>query len=311
MTPGDAVRAAQVAAMTDPDRVQLLALVLSAPLGQVTIASLAGPDADDQDRVAAHLRAMHQVGLLSEGGGVFSPTHDALARFGSLAGEQSERRERDYGDHERLLEWIVEDLARRHEGVLARETVREFVLDSYDLLASRAKVRMHLPQLTSRFAGDRLEALASLAIEDPRVRDDVLFVCVKNAGRAQIAAALMRSRAGDALRIRTAGSVPAVQLDPVVRSELARLGVDGLTEFPRPLTSEVVRASGVVVTMGCGDACPIVPGRRYVDWPVEDPVGLPASEVRRIVADIGERVSSLLVELGVMPGSTTLRGRLL
>lgn len=298
MTPSETLRAAQVAAMADPDRVQILSLVLNHPEGEVT-PGLLGRASLGHEVVLAHLVAMTKVGLLEQNDGVFRPTHDAYARFGALATDQTVRSERDRGDHERLLAWVIDDLGRRYEGILARETVTDFVLDSYDLLASRARVRMHLPQLTSRFAADRLQALASLAQADPRVRDDVLFVCVKNAGRSQIAAALMRSQAGSGIRIRTAGSAPAPRMDPAVTAELARLGVHQLTEFPRPLTTEVVRASGVVVTMGCGDACPVVPGRRYVDWHVDDPIGRSALEVRRIVDEIACRVDGLLEDLGI------------
>lgn len=298
MRPVDAVRAAQAAVMADPDRVQLLGLILNHPEGEITVASL-GLAPTDRPAVTAHLEAMTAVGLLERDGDVFRPSHDALARFGALAAGQPPRHAQDRGEHERLLAWTIDELGQRYDGVLARETVRDFVLESYDMLAARARVRMHLPQLTARFAADRLEALASLVEADPRVRDDVLFVCVQNAGRSQIAAALMRSRAGQALRVRTAGSAPATRLDPVVKAELARLGVDHLTEFPRPLTDEVIRASGVVVTMGCGDACPVVPGRRYVDWHVDDPVGRPVLEVRRIVEEIADRVNALLTELGI------------
>lgn len=300
MTNSDDTRARQVAVMADPERVRLLGLVLTEPSGQVTADALAGRQGDSA-AARRHLWAMVKVGLLSHDAGVFRPTHDALARFGSLSGRSTSRAEADYGDHERLLGRIAEELTTEHRGTLAPETVREFVFESYDLLASRAKVRMHLPQLTARFAADRLSALASVVTQDPRARDDVLFVCVKNAGRSQIAAAMMRARAAETVRVRTAGSAPASHLDPVVQAELARIGLADLTEFPRPLTNEVVRASGVVITMGCGDACPIIPGRRYVDWPVADPIGRSAAEVRRIVAEISRRVDVLLSEMGFGP----------
>jgi protein-tyrosine-phosphatase/DNA-binding transcriptional ArsR family regulator len=294
----DALRVAQVEAMSSPARVQVLSLVLNNPRGEVTVETLVGPRIDPAT-VQSHLDVLVEVGLLDRADDRYVPTHDALARFGSLAGHDSVRPEQDFGDHDRLLGWIVEDLTGRYAGLLAPETVREFVVESYDLLAARAKVRIHLPQLTYRFAAGRLQAVASVSSDDPRMRDDVLFVCVKNAGRSQIAAALMRARAGELIRVRTAGSAPSARLDPIVRAELARLGVEGLTEFPRPLTNEVVRASGVVVTMGCGDACPVVPGRRYVDWQVADPVGRPAWEVRRIVGEISDRVNALIVELRI------------
>src|SRR5690606_9726201 len=106
-----------------------------------------------------------------------------------------------------------------------------------------------------------------------RTTVDVLFVCVRNLGRSQIAAALLRARAGSSLVVAPAGSRPAETFGPAVRLELRRRGLDGLIDFPRPLTSDMVRASRFVVTMGCGDACPVIPGRHYLDWPVADPAG--------------------------------------
>lgn len=296
MSPSRDTRAAQISAMADPDRVRLLSLILTDPAGFVTAERLAGRA--DVPTVRRHLNALAEAGLLLEEDGNFRPTHDALVRFGGLAGASGPEVPA-FGDHERVLDSITAELVERFKGVLAAETVGDFVVESYDLIASRATVRHFLPQLTARFAMDRLEALASLDGAGQRSRDDVLFVCVRNAGRSQIAAALMRDRVGESVRIRTAGSAPDLRLDPVVRQELALRGVDALTEFPRPLTTEVVQASGVVVTMGCGDACPVVPGRRYVDWKVDDPVGGTRQEVRRIVDDISTRVDRLIVEMGV------------
>lgn len=287
-------RAAQVAAMAVPDRVRLLGLIMSDPEGATTAERLAG--GSSVAGVRRHLEALVGVGLLLEEAGRFRPSHDALVRFGGLVGRRASGRQ-PFVDHERILEEIIASLVAKHAGVLNAETVRAFVVESYDLIANRATVRRFLPQLTERFAADRLEALASLEEADSEPRDDVLFVCVRNAGRSQIAAALMRDRVGESIRIRTAGSVPAAQVHPVVRKELARRGLGALLEFPRPLTEEVIRASGVVVTMGCGDACPVMPGRRYVDWNVEDPVGRSRQDVRRIVDDISWRVDRLVAEL--------------
>ncbi|TFF04479.1 arsenate reductase ArsC [Cellulosimicrobium terreum] len=229
----------------------------------------------------------------------YRPTPDALARFGGAAIGVPHRAGAAHvpsGDHDRLLRRIAADLSATYADVLAPETVTRFVTDSYDLLAARATVRRYLPALTARFAADRLAAL-TLERQGVVPHRDVLFVCVRNAGRSQIAAAVLRSVAGDRVRVRTAGSVPAGQIDPVVRAELAQRGLDALTEFPRPLTDEVVRASGVVVTMGCGDACPVFPGRRYVDWTVDDPSGRPRQDVARIVDDITARVHDLVRQI--------------
>jgi arsenate reductase len=126
---------------------------------------------------------------------------------------------------------------------------------------------------------------------------EVLFVCVHNAGRSQMAAALLDRRAGGAVHVRSAGSEPADRLNPAVVEAMTELGLDISTAFPKPLTDEVVRAADVVITMGCGDACPFYPGRRYVDWDLEDPAGKPLATVRRIRDEIDERVRSLLREI--------------
>ncbi|QUC01971.1 MULTISPECIES: low molecular weight phosphatase family protein [Cellulosimicrobium] len=301
MSPDD-LRAAQAATMADPDRLRLLALIITDPSGQPRARDLAGPGGA-LDAVGAHLQAMSDVGVLVRVGhgpdARYRPTPDALARFGGAAIGAPDRSGAAHvppGDHDRLLRRITADLSATYTDVLAPETVARFVTDSYDLLAARATVRRHLPALTARFAADRLAAL-TLDRHGLAPRQDVLFVCVRNAGRSQIAAAVLRSIAGDQVRVRTAGSVPAASIDPVVRTELARRGLDALTEFPRPLTDEVVRASGVVVTMGCGDACPVFPGRRYVDWTVEDPSGRPLQDVVRIVDDITARVHDLVREI--------------
>jgi protein-tyrosine-phosphatase len=126
---------------------------------------------------------------------------------------------------------------------------------------------------------------------------EVLFVCVHNAGRSQMAEALLRMRANGRVRVRSAGSDPADRINPKVSSAMAELGVDVTEAVPRPLIDEVVRAADVVITMGCGDACPVYPGRRYEDWELDDPAQASLDEVRRIRDEIDERVRILLDEL--------------
>ncbi len=126
---------------------------------------------------------------------------------------------------------------------------------------------------------------------------EVLFVCVHNAGRSQMAAALLEDHAGDRVRVRSAGSAPGDEVHPVVVTAMAEIGIDLSPARPRPLTDDSLREADVVVTMGCGDACPVVPGRRYLDWDLPDPSGLPLEEVRRIRDDIDRRVRALLREL--------------
>ena len=295
--------AEQIAAMADADRLGLFRLVVTAPRGQLSPTELAGPGGDVA-AITAHLEAMAEVGVLAridaaEGRPEFRPTADGLVRFGGAAIGLSDRDTvpaRALAG-ERVIERVTEDLAGRFSSVLSPETVAQFVRDSYLLLASRATVTTYLPVLTARFAAERLTALTEVSDAAGVARDSVLFVCVRNQGRSQIAAAIARAKAGNRVLVRTAGSVPAADLDRRVVAELRRRGLDGLVDFPRPLTDEMVRASGVVVTMGCGDACPLVPGRRYVDWPIQDPVGRSAPEVARIVDEIDDKVTSLLASM--------------
>ncbi len=125
----------------------------------------------------------------------------------------------------------------------------------------------------------------------------MLFVCVHNAGRSQMAAALLDRRAGGRVQVRSAGSTPADEIHENVRAAMAELDIDLSREFPKPLTNQAVVAADVVITMGCGDACPVYPGKRYEDWELEDPAGKPLEVVRAIRDDIDKRVCRLLEEL--------------
>jgi arsenate reductase (thioredoxin) len=126
---------------------------------------------------------------------------------------------------------------------------------------------------------------------------EVLFVCVHNAGRSQMAAGLVKLRSGGRIHVRSAGSSPAEEINPAVVDAMQELGVDMREEFPKPLTDEVVRAADVVITMGCGDACPIYPGKRYEDWVLDDPAGQSLERVRAIRDELDARVQKLIAEL--------------
>ncbi len=128
-------------------------------------------------------------------------------------------------------------------------------------------------------------------------RPEVLFVCVHNAGRSQMAAALLDHHSAGRVVVRSAGSMPSDEINPSVVAVMGELGIDIASKSPKPLTDGAVRASDVVITMGCGDACPIYPGKRYLDWVVTDPAGLDPDEVRPIREEIDERVRELLDEL--------------
>jgi arsenate reductase len=126
---------------------------------------------------------------------------------------------------------------------------------------------------------------------------EVLFVCVHNAGRSQMAAGLVELRSSGRIHVRSAGSDPGEEINPAVIQAMDEIGVDMRKEFPKPLTDEVVRAADVVITMGCGDACPIYPGKRYEDWTLDDPAGQDVATVRRIRDEIDSRVQALISEL--------------
>jgi arsenate reductase (thioredoxin) len=143
--------------------------------------------------------------------------------------------------------------------------------------------------------------------EIPTPIPTVLFVCVHNAGRSQMAAALLAHHARGAVEVRSAGSEPAAAVNPAVREVMSELGIDLSAEKPKKLTVDAVEASDVVITMGCGDACPVFPGKRYLDWELTDPAGRPAEEIRPIRDDIDARVRALLVELGVAQPSGSAR----
>ncbi len=194
-------------------------------------------------------------------------------------------------------------LTGRFRGVFSPETVARCVEDSFERIGDRPTVGPNFtPIFVERFARERLQAVAQTERIAPKGWPEVLFVCERNAGRSQMAAALAHELSGGAVAVRPAGSHPDEKIDPVVVQAMSELGVDVRLEFPKPLTDEVVRAADVVVTLGCGDACPVYPGKRYEDWPVADPAGQPLEVVRRIRYDIYHHVWELIKKL-TPPGS--------
>ncbi|MCA0146685.1 three-helix bundle dimerization domain-containing protein [Blastococcus sp. LR1] len=202
---------------------------------------------------------------------------------------------------EASLHRLADDLAARFAGVFARETIDRYVFESYTALGRTAKVTAHLPVLAGHFTTERLTALAQAKGALSSDVCEVLFVCVQNAGRSQMAAGLLQLHGAGRVHVRSAGSQPAPAIDDAVAQVMAEVGIDLAVEFPKPLTDDVVRAADVVVTMGCGDACPVYPGKRYLDWQVRDPAGLSVGEVRAIRDDIDTRVRALLAELQPTP----------
>ncbi len=197
------------------------------------------------------------------------------------------------------VEKAAEALQDEFAGTFSRETIARFIAESVDLLGE-SKINVFVPVLAHRFARERLKALGQAEGLITKEQPEVLFVCVQNAGRSQMAAGLLTLRSGGLVGVRSAGSDPGQDVNPLAAEAMAELGVDLEDAFPKPLTDEVVRAADVVITMGCGDACPIYPGKRYEDWEVGDPAETSSlDEVRSIRDDIDRRIQRLLAELDV------------
>jgi arsenate reductase len=180
--------------------------------------------------------------------------------------------------------------------VFSEETIARYIGESVELLGE-SSINVFVPVLAHRFARERLRALAQAEGSIVNDQPEVLFVCVHNAGRSQMAAGLVRLRSGGRIHVRSAGSAPADEINPAVVEAMAEVGVDLGEAFPKPLTDEVVRAADVVITMGCGDACPIYPGKRYEDWTLDDPAGRDLETVRCIRDEIDARVRRLIADL--------------
>ena len=192
----------------------------------------------------------------------------------------------------------AERLHDEFRGVFSTETIEKFISDAQrDLGESR--IPNFVPIFVHRFTRERLTALAQASGLVAKGVPEVLFVCVHNAGRSQMAAGLLNQRGQGRVHVRSAGSTPADQLNPAVVEAMREIGIDISQEYPKPLSDDFVKAADVVITMGCGDACPIYPGKRYEDWELDDPAGAGLTEVRRIRDEIDARVSTLLTELQV------------
>ena len=190
----------------------------------------------------------------------------------------------------------AERLQEEFAGIFSKETIARYMTESTDLLGE-ARVNVFVPVLAHRFCRERLRALAQAEGILDKAQPEVLFVCVHNAGRSQMAAGLLKLRSDGRIHVRSAGSTPAEQINPAVVDAMQELGIDMSEEFPKPLTDEVVRAADVVITMGCGDACPIYPGKKYEDWELDDPAGRDVDAVRAIRDEIDERVKRLIIQL--------------
>src|SRR4051812_10180127 len=168
-------------------------------------------------------------------------------------------------DVDAVLDRAAAQLADKFHGIFNPETVARYVHESYIALYRTARVHQHLPALAEHFAADRLTALAQAKGTIGKTAPDVLFLCVHNAGRSQMAAALLAHHAQGSVHVRSAGSHPAADVEDPVVVVMREIGLDLAEAYPKPLTDDVLRAADVIVTMGCGDACPVLPGKRYLD----------------------------------------------
>jgi protein-tyrosine-phosphatase len=206
-------------------------------------------------------------------------------------------------DQQHLVHTVANRLAPSFAGTFGPETVERFVLDSLDLLLPNAKIGTYLPLLAEKFARERLRALGRVEGSLPSTAPGVLFLCVHNAGRSQMAAGWLRHLAGDRVAVWSGGSEPGSTINPDAVQAMTEVGIDITDEFPKPWTDEIVRAADVVVTMGCGDACPLFPGKRYEDWTLDDPAALDLTGVRTVRDEIRARVAELLASLGIDAGA--------
>ncbi len=192
---------------------------------------------------------------------------------------------------------LVDDLAYSDDAVFTRPEVEQVVADARTHLESSATITQFLPVLVARHAREQLTSRAQASGRIAKAVPELLFVCVHNSGRSQMAAALAEHLTARRVHVRSAGSTPANEINPVVVQALRERGIDLSVAYPKPLSDSVLRAADVIITIGCGDSCPYFPGKRYEDWDLADPNGQPLEVVRDIRDDIHARVTTLLREV--------------
>jgi arsenate reductase len=202
-------------------------------------------------------------------------------------------------DQQLALKTAATRLARDFRGTFGVETIDRFLNSSYDQFATRASIPNFLPLLAERFARQRLEALSIVEGHTHSGKPVVLFLCTHNAGRSQMALGFFQHYAGDNAVAWSGGSEPGIEVNPAAIEAMRERGINIAEEYPKPWTDEVVRAADVVITMGCGDACPVFPGKRYEEWTLNDPAGLDVAAVRPVRDEIERHVLALLEQLEV------------
>lgn len=303
--------AATLKALAEPLRLRILSAIATSPTGELSAGELATLTEASQPTVSHHLKVLREGGLLAAERRAtwvwyrLEPAYRGavttlLDRFAPATVDAHHAAPVPIGltDVDDELHRLAGALHARIPGTGAEEAL-SVVRESYAALARRGGTPAHLVALTEHFAHQRLTDAVRVRTAAPQRRPQVLFVCVANAGRSQLAAALLRHHAGDRVVVRSAGSSPAGAVHAGVRDLLVELGGDAPEDpaYPKPLTDDAVRAADVVVTMGCGDACPVLPGRRYEDWAVGDPALASPAGVRAIRDELDARVRALLADL--------------
>lgn len=197
-----------------------------------------------------------------------------------------------------LIRQGAQRLHQEFEGTFNIETIERYMLDSRELLHSRARFTHWFPLLIERLTRDRLRALERLEL-GADAKPAVLFVCAHNAGRSQMGAGWLSRLAGDQVDVFSGGTDPGLALNDVVVAAMSEVGIDIASQLPQPWTDEIARCVDVIVSLGCGDACPVYPGRRYEDWDLPSPLGQPIGVVREIRDDVRDRVEALMASLGL------------
>ncbi len=317
------VMATVLRALADPLRLQIVSVVSTSPTGRVPAGEIASITSLTTPTVSHHLRALREAGVLatrrrgtwidySLAPGMDRVVGDLLAGLARVASRAATAEAEHLDppavgsslDAQAVLRRIADRLVGRFPALDA-DLVRSVVRESFTDLARTATVTVHLPVLAEAFATQRLEDLDRTRADEPHRPPQVLFVCVANAGRSQLAAALLHRLAGDSVVVRSAGSLPAAEVHAAVRPYLDALHAGDPDEpiYPKPLTDDAVRAADVVITMGCGDSCPVLPGKRYEDWAVGDPALASDAGVRAIHDDLEARVRVLAAELTAPAGA--------
>lgn len=303
-------RASQLQALTEPVRLLALSFLAQEPDHALSKADLARVLHLAPAELDEHLTLLLDSGLVVLVDGVVTLSVDSWQHFRAIIAPRSlgpgglpqgvpMAHEVDWAGYPTVVRRVAEQLAQRFSTTFSRNTVHRYVAESYDELSSRSRVSRHLPMLTNRLATERLSDVAAARGITLRPVPSILFVCVHNAGRSQMAMAWAQKLAGDLITVGSAGSAPAAAIHPAVLDYLTEAGLEVPLQPPRVLTEDLIRAGDVIVTMGCGDACPVIPGRRYFDWDVRDPGGQSLEVVQEIATDIRDRVDSLLADLGI------------